>query len=358
MHDPMNPTYQLPQVEIRPVTPPRFIRDNLTNEDIEGAKPKQPKYYQTRENILRIDDIEGWQPRDRTFKRDAKFDAINYRDVTHSDFRTKRSTNPLNPEYTVRNDDGSTEIIGRIENNTGSRIPERKRGPLSSSLDTSDIDGAKSGTKNQGVFAHHTRKEFRKTNQINDIAGSTVGSLKKGVNTKRISNPLNPEYPVPGQTEYKDNAFGSAGQQVVTGHTMASQVTQTFKGQPKGKMPHNINKANFKQDVNNFYGTDDRNFADIDYNKLYKATKDPVIGHQAPAIPENARRDVDFKRNEKKFWNQSQTEGSEFEFNQNKFYGDQMKAGPKARIPEDLQRDPTYKHNKNSSYKVKLMVMN
>lgn len=59
MHDPMNPTYQLPQVEIRPVTPPRFIRDNLTNDDIEGAKPKAPKYYQTRENILKIDDIEG-----------------------------------------------------------------------------------------------------------------------------------------------------------------------------------------------------------------------------------------------------------------------------------------------------------
>jgi hypothetical protein len=349
-HDPQNPTYQLPKVEIRPVTPPRFIRDNLTNQDIDGSMPRQPVYYETRENILRIDDIAGSQPRDRTFKRSAQFDAINYRDVTHSDFRSKRSTNPLDPEYIVKNNDGSTEVIGRIVNSSGVRFAERKRGPVNSSLDTSDIAGAKTGTKNLGVFANHSRTNFRKTNEIHDIAGSTVGSLKKGVSTKRISNPLNPDYPVPGQTEYNNNAFGNTGQQIMNGSKATSQVTQQIKSQPKGKMPHNINKEYFKRDVNQFYGSDDRNFADIDYNKLYKATKDPVVGHQAPPIPEQARRDVDFKRNEKKFWNQSQNEGSEYEYNQNKFYGDQMKASMKPGVPEDVQRDVAYKHNKTNFF--------
>ena len=50
--DPLNPSYQLSKVEVQPVTPPKFIRDNLTNDDIEGAKPKKPTYYETRDNVL------------------------------------------------------------------------------------------------------------------------------------------------------------------------------------------------------------------------------------------------------------------------------------------------------------------
>lgn len=52
MNNPLNPSYQLPKVEMKPATPPKFIRDNLTNEDIEGAKPKKQKHYETRESIL------------------------------------------------------------------------------------------------------------------------------------------------------------------------------------------------------------------------------------------------------------------------------------------------------------------
>ena len=51
-NDPLNPSYKLSKVEIQPATPPKFIRDNLAYDDIDGAKPKKPKYYETRENLL------------------------------------------------------------------------------------------------------------------------------------------------------------------------------------------------------------------------------------------------------------------------------------------------------------------
>ena len=46
-HDPLNPKYQLAQVEMRPNTPPKFLRDNIGHDDIEGSKPKKQTYYET-----------------------------------------------------------------------------------------------------------------------------------------------------------------------------------------------------------------------------------------------------------------------------------------------------------------------
>ena len=56
--DPQNPSYNLARVEAKPVTPPKFIRDHISNDDIEGAKPKKVAHYQTR-NIMEIGDIAG-----------------------------------------------------------------------------------------------------------------------------------------------------------------------------------------------------------------------------------------------------------------------------------------------------------
>lgn len=251
---------------------------------------------------------------------------MNYKDVTHADFKSKRSTNPLSPSYVIRNDLGKTEEIGPIEGNSPMGIPERKKGPVSTSLDTQDIEGAKTSTKGLGVFAHHQRTGFNKTNRIDDIAGSTVGSLKKGPTTNRVSNPLNPDYVIPGYTEYKDNnGFGVTGKQVMEGTQHLSQ-TQKPQRQTKAniKMQPNVNRDRFKQDMNQFYGTEDKNFADIDFNKLYKATKDPKTGTKGPKMPENLQNDDAFKRNSKKFYNQSQTSGSEYNYEQNRFYEDTM----------------------------------
>ena len=47
--NPLNPQYKLSEVEYKPPTPPKFIRDHITNDDIDGAHPKKTKYFETRD---------------------------------------------------------------------------------------------------------------------------------------------------------------------------------------------------------------------------------------------------------------------------------------------------------------------
>ena len=56
----MNPNYKLSHVEVRPATPPKFIRDAMGIDDIDRAKPKADAMAgrKTRDP-MRLDDIEG-----------------------------------------------------------------------------------------------------------------------------------------------------------------------------------------------------------------------------------------------------------------------------------------------------------
>lgn len=110
-----------------------------------------------------------------TFQRQSNYDALNYRDVTHTDFKSSRSTNPLNPTYAHRDEDGGLTQIGEIDK-------KKALGPERSvnSLKTDDIQGAKTNTV---MRITQGRKEFREINKTDDIMGTTVGSLKKGITT-------------------------------------------------------------------------------------------------------------------------------------------------------------------------------
>ena len=58
--NPLNPVYNLSKVEYRPVTPPKFIRDQMTVDDIDKARPKvDTRTAAQTKNIMKIDDIEG-----------------------------------------------------------------------------------------------------------------------------------------------------------------------------------------------------------------------------------------------------------------------------------------------------------
>ncbi len=123
--DPLNPSYQIPQVEVRPVTPPKFLRDNIGHDDIEGSKPKKATYFQTRDIMGVNDQIEGSRPRNLTHTRKAEYSNMNYTDVTHDKFKTKRSCNPLNPTYKVRDEDDKVVHIGQIDGNKPRELPVR-----------------------------------------------------------------------------------------------------------------------------------------------------------------------------------------------------------------------------------------
>jgi hypothetical protein len=82
---------------------------------------------------------------------------MNYSDVTKADFQSKRSVNPLNPVYDIRDEDGKLIKYGNVEKSVPKVIPERKKGPISMGLKTDDISGATAGTKGLGPFAERAR---------------------------------------------------------------------------------------------------------------------------------------------------------------------------------------------------------
>ena len=82
--------------------------------------------------------------------------------------------NPLNPTYTIRDQDNNLFEIGEIKGNKPNILPpERRRGDISLALKTKDILGATSDSKGLGVFAEsHKRKDIRSMNKTDDIDGA------------------------------------------------------------------------------------------------------------------------------------------------------------------------------------------
>jgi hypothetical protein len=70
---------------------------------------------------------------------------MDYRDVTHDYFKSRRTTNPLQPTYNCRIEEGKDPVeIGKIEKNTPNCLPPIRKDPIfrNLSLNTTDIKGA------------------------------------------------------------------------------------------------------------------------------------------------------------------------------------------------------------------------
>jgi len=57
--NPLCPEYKLSKVKIRLATPPRFIRDSIGIDDIQGSKPRPIIRKKCLRNTMDISDIEG-----------------------------------------------------------------------------------------------------------------------------------------------------------------------------------------------------------------------------------------------------------------------------------------------------------
>ena len=151
---------------------------------------------------MNISDIEGTKARVRHPVRKNPeavkkiFNPLDYTDVTHVDFKSKRTVNPLMPTYLVRDDNGKVETIGEVLGNKPQALPPARKDEnyLKTSLKTEDIHMCSIGTKKLGNFHTRQRREFKQTNITSDIFGSNSGSLKKAPITNRMTHPLNPEY--------------------------------------------------------------------------------------------------------------------------------------------------------------------
>ena len=77
----------------------------------------------------------------------------------------------------------------------------RTQGGFFNGLEVRDIPGTAVGSRRLGNFHSRDRQHFRDTNNIGDVPGAKASTLKKGIQTKRFDNPLNPNYIVPGHSE-------------------------------------------------------------------------------------------------------------------------------------------------------------
>lgn len=72
---------------------------------------------------------------------------------------------------------------------------------MSLDLKTKDIVGAQAGTKGLGAFAEKARQSVRSNITTQDIEGAQSGTIRKGPLSKRLTNPVNPDYPELGNSQ-------------------------------------------------------------------------------------------------------------------------------------------------------------
>ena len=195
--NPLEPKYNFPKSPEYPPYVPKFIRDNISVKDIEGAKPKKIVSNKVLKDSLKNDDVKDSWPR-KPYVRKTKYEFMDYRDVTNTEFQSNRNTNPLNPFYTMNFVDGTKVKFGPIEKNKSLVWSSYMyREPFNLKVD--DIEGCNIGSKNR-------YKKFKGQNycyNTNDIPGAQSGTLLKGISTKRMTNPLRPKYKYPGAEELK-----------------------------------------------------------------------------------------------------------------------------------------------------------
>lgn len=191
-NNPLMPVYKLPSFETKPITPPKFLRDSIGISDIDGTKPEAYFKWETR-NTMSTSDIDGARP-----KPDKKLTKPNFmdpRDINKGEVAVyTRKTNPLMPEYTVKDSDGNLVIIGDVEGSKPRTLINKNTSPHQRHLDTKDIDGASTGTVGLGLYGKKNTQETRSPTNTHDILGAQAGTLKKGISTMRSTHPLNPSY--------------------------------------------------------------------------------------------------------------------------------------------------------------------
>lgn len=121
---------------------------------------------------------------------------MDYKDVTHTDFRTSRHTNPLMPVYITRDENKEKTVIGKVAGCEPVVLPPARKDEnfVNTSLTTKDIHGCRIGTKGLHNFHTRERRSYRVTNEKNDIIGAQPDSLKKCPQTLRNTHPLDPDY--------------------------------------------------------------------------------------------------------------------------------------------------------------------
>ena len=184
--DPLMPNYKLPSYEAPPPYVPKFIRDNMDCSDVEGATPARHNRYKMRDTIS-VADIEGAQPKPMPKQRNQSREVVSLEDAS---IQRTPPTNPLNPSYRINGADIHDSQASRPR-----KMPGKKNYPYYSLL-TKDIPGAHSSTSFVKAKKMLGRKgdQLRSPTNTRDIDGASSDTLKRGLQTKRATDPLQPDY--------------------------------------------------------------------------------------------------------------------------------------------------------------------
>ena len=255
--NPLEPKYTLPKVEEYPPSIPKFIRDSIDIKDISGARPQKYFQWKTRETFpINNHGIEGSKTKETYVRKrlgNNKYDYIDYSDLTIDIFKTRRNTNPLDPIYGFKKNQDIFKY-GPIEKSKPmTQYPYFYQPSLN--LKLNDIKGTNIGSKNR--INKFTGNNYELTTQ--DIPGCCVGSLKKGIVTKRCTNPLNPNYQFLGEKELAGEKFGeyskknrakSVSTMNSTNNTMKEETKNVENANPKMVKINDIDKEPPKSDKN------------------------------------------------------------------------------------------------------------
>ena len=283
--NPLEPKYTLPKVEEYPPSVPKFIRDSIDIKDISGARPQKYFQWKTRETFpINNHGIEGSKTKETYVRKrlgNNKYDYIDYSDLTIDIFKTRRNTNPLDPIYGFK-----------INQDLFKYGPIEKSKPMtqypyfyhpSLNLKLNDIKGTNIGSKNR--INKFTGNNYELITQ--DIPGCCVGSLKKGIVTKRCTNPLNPNYQFLGEKELAGEKFGeyskknrakSVSTMNSTNNTMKEETKNVENANPKMVKINDIDKEPPKSDKkininNNNENINNINNAEIKSNSHFEEDK-------------------------------------------------------------------------------------
>ena len=225
--NPLEPKYKLPKSTPYPPYEPKFLKDSINVDDIEGAKPRKVIGIMQSRNTLNINDIKDSWPK-KPYIRKTKYEYIDYTDVTNTEFKTSRNTNPLDPFYTMKFIGGIKSKFGPIEKSkphTGYQYMFKS--PFNLKVD--DIEGSNHGSKN--IIKNFTSKNF--CYDISDIKGAKSGTLLKGIYTRRKTNPLCPKYKYPGNEElkgyYENNPYNNYNPNLNINLNRSKSMTNSLK---------------------------------------------------------------------------------------------------------------------------------
>eukprot|EP00357_Protocruzia_adherens_P027080 CAMPEP_0114998538 /NCGR_PEP_ID=MMETSP0216-20121206/15566_1 /TAXON_ID=223996 /ORGANISM="Protocruzia adherens, Strain Boccale" /LENGTH=672 /DNA_ID=CAMNT_0002363153 /DNA_START=143 /DNA_END=2162 /DNA_ORIENTATION=+ len=337
--NPLDPQYKLPTVEQRAVTPPKFIRNNMAVDDIDKAQPNRYHRFLGRKTND-ISDIDGASPKSSQHRTSDRPNLMDVKDINYDQRSPSagRGYNPLDPVYETTDEYGRKIKIGAIDGSKPKALPKKRQNP-SSSLNTNDIAGATSGTKGVGP-AGKNRRDYRKTNDISDLAGASAGSLKKCRETTRCTNPLDPTYSLIGDQETKTHDEIAQRWQKSTTTTKPKVDTKSLSYKANESQFYGLDvnsnyteaeraqleKSQYRKNYANFHGIDPPKTGTSDANYFpkprFQQTAKKQFANREVAIPRKLKEDPDFKDNLNQFYGvgRGQSPKREFERNQELFY--------------------------------------